>query len=46
MRTQNVSYWINQLQGKNKAQPKNKEEQAAYQIAEYLICRQKEKDAA
>ena len=41
MRTLSVNYWINNIKsGKNNIQPHSKEEEIAYEIAEYVVSHQ------
>ena len=39
MRTKDVKYWVNQIIGLNNEQPRSREEEANYAIAELLIDR-------
>ncbi len=42
----NIAYWQNVIIGNKKIEPKTDEQEANYQIAEYLLFREKEKVAA
>ena len=46
MISKDIKYWMNNLEGNNKKQPRNKEQEIACQVAEYYISREKEKRAA
>lgn len=42
-----VKYWMNNIEGNNeKTQPQSKEEEAAFDIAEYMLQREQNKIAA
>ena len=41
-----IAYWQNVIISNKKVEPKDDEQEANYQIAEYLLFRQKEKTAA
>jgi hypothetical protein len=46
MNSKSVEYWMNNLEGNNKKQPRSKESEIACQVAEFYVMREKEKRAA